>query len=158
MEIRHLEERDYPGVIAVIDQWWGGRHMADMLPKLFFVHFRDTSFAIEADGELIAFLAGFVSQTDPRQAYIHFVGIHPAQRGRGRGRQLYARFFDAARLRGCAAVRCVTSPVNAGSIAFHTRMGFQIEKATGERGGVPCTIDYDGAGQDRVQFVKFLTT
>ena len=44
-----------------------------------------------------------------------------------------------------ASVRCVTAPVNTGSIAFHTRMGFQIEKATGERGGVPCTIDYDGA-------------
>lgn len=156
MEVRPLEERDYPGVIAVIDQWWGGRHMADMLPKLFFVHFRDTSFAIEQGGELLAFLAGFVSQTDPGQAYIHFVGIHPAHRAHGLGRELYERFFAAVRQRGCTAVRCVTAPVNLGSVAFHTRMGFQIEKANGERNGVPCTIDYDGAGQDRVQFVKSL--
>lgn len=157
MELRHLEPSDYPAVIAVIDQWWGGRHMADMLPKLFFVHFRETSFAAERDRQLIAFLAGFVSQTYPDQAYIHFVGIHPEHRGRGLGRQLYERFFDAARQRGCASVRCVTAPVNTGSIAFHTRMGFQIEQATGEVNGVPCTLNYDGHGQDRVLFAKALS-
>jgi hypothetical protein len=26
-------------VIAVIDEWWGGRPMAGMLPRLFFDHF-----------------------------------------------------------------------------------------------------------------------
>jgi GNAT superfamily N-acetyltransferase len=156
MQIRNLDERDYPSVISVIDEWWGGRHMADMLPKLFFVHFRDTSFAIEEDGELIAFLAGFVSQTYPEQAYIHFVGIHPAHRQRGLGRQLYERFFAAMQARGCTSVRCVTAPINRGSIAFHTRMGFAIEKADGEVNGVPCTLDYDGRGQSRVLFVKRL--
>lgn len=156
MNIRNLDEHDYAPIIAVIDDWWGGRHMADMLPKLFFVHFRDTSFAIDQGGAPIAFLAGFVSQTYPEQAYIHFVGIDPAQRQRGLGRMLYERFFAAAGTRGCASVRCVTAPVNTGSIAFHTRMGFAIEHANGERSGVPCTLDYDGRGQDRVQFVKML--
>jgi ribosomal protein S18 acetylase RimI-like enzyme len=154
MQVRHLGEHDYPAVISVIDEWWGGRHMADMLPKLFFVHFHDTSFAIEEQGQLIAFLAGFVSQSYPDQAYIHFVGIHPAHRQRGLGRLLYERFFRAALARGCTSVRCVTAPVNHGSVAFHTRMGFTIEKADGESNGVPCTLDYDGRGQSRVLFVK----
>ena len=156
MHLRHLEPSDYPSVIAVIDQWWGGRHMADMLPKLFFVHFRDTSFAVEDQGQLVAFLAGFASQTYPDQAYIHFVGIHPEYRQHGLGRQLYERFFTAARQRGCTTVRCVTSPVNAGSIAFHTRMGFAVEHVNGQAGGVPCTLNYDGNGQDRVLFVRSL--
>ena len=52
--------------------------MAAMLPKLFFVHFRDTSFVAEDDGALAGFLCGFRSQTFPDEAYIHFVGVDPA--------------------------------------------------------------------------------
>jgi hypothetical protein len=58
-QIRQLATADYPLVISVIDQWWGGRQMADKLPRLFFEHFTDTSFAAEHDGRLAGFLAGF---------------------------------------------------------------------------------------------------
>ena len=78
--IRHLEERDYDPVITVIDEWWGGRKMSHLLPRVFFIHFRPTSFAIEEGGSVIGFLAGFVSQTNPEQAYIYFVGIYPVHR------------------------------------------------------------------------------
>lgn len=156
MNIRHLEERDYLPIIAVIDQWWGGRPMSDMLPKLFFIHFRDTSFAVEEQGQIIAFLAGFISQTFPDQAYIHFVGIHPEFRKRGLGRQLYERFFGAALERGCTLVRCLTSPVNTGSLAFHMHLGFEVERATGLYMGTPCTLNYGGHGNHRILFVRHL--
>jgi ribosomal protein S18 acetylase RimI-like enzyme len=156
MNIRHLEERDYPPIITVVDEWWGGRHMADMLPKLFFIHFRDTSLAVEEQGQIIAFLVGFISQTFPDQAYIHFVGIHPEFRKRGLGRQLYERFFGAVRERRCTVVRCVTSPVNAGSLRFHMRLGFTVEGVTGQYRGTPCTLDYDGKENHRILFVKQL--
>jgi ribosomal protein S18 acetylase RimI-like enzyme len=156
MNIRHLEERDYNSIIAVIDEWWGGRQMARLLPRIFFIHFRMTSFAIEEGKEIIGFLVGFVSQTYPDQAYIYFVGIHPDYRRRGMGRELYSRFFEAIRTMGCTSVRCITSPVNARSIAFHTRMGFQLEGITGEHEGVPCTINYELNGEDRVLFVRNL--
>ena len=119
--------------------------MTAMLPRLFFVHFRPTSFVVEQDGRLVAFLVGFVSQTDPAQAYVHFVGVDPLVRGLGAGRQLYDRFVAAAREHGCTVVRAVTSPVNTGSIAFHTALGFEVEDAGG--------ADYDGPGEDRVRFV-----
>lgn len=101
--------------------------MADMLPRLFFEHFADTSFAAERDRVLVGFLAGFVSQSRPGEAYIHFVGVHPDERGHGLGRQLYETFFDAVAARGCSVVRAVTAPVNARSVAFHRRMGFACE-------------------------------
>lgn len=157
MPIRNLEPADYQAIIPVIDQWWGGRHMTDMLPKLFFVHFRDTSFAVEERGEILAFLAGFVSQTSPDQAYIHFVGVHPDHRKRGFARQLYERFFQTVQSRGCSIVRCVTSPLNGGSIAFHKRIGFAVDQPTGEHQGVPCTLHYDGPNEHRVLFVKNFT-
>ena len=57
-QVRQLSTADYPLVISVIDQWWGGRQMADKLPRLFFEHFTDTSFAAERDGRLAGFLTG----------------------------------------------------------------------------------------------------
>ena len=154
--IRPLRPADYRPVVSVIDDWWGGRHMADMLPRLFFEHFTDTSFAAERDGELVGFLVGLRSQSRPGEAYIHFVGIHPAERGRGLGRQLYERFFAAVRAQGCDLVRAVTAPVNHGSIRFHQRMGFDLEPGDAEVDGVPVTTAYDGNTQDRVRFVKNL--
>lgn len=44
MRIRALTLEDYAPIIGVVDAWWGGRTMAAMLPRLFFIHFRDTSF------------------------------------------------------------------------------------------------------------------
>lgn len=154
--IRHAHPADYPRVIAVLDQWWGGRRMADMLPKLFFVHFQPTSFVAERGGELLGFVVGFLSQTHPEKAYIHFVGVHPGLRGQALGQALYGRFFAAAWQVGARTVRCVTSPVNHGSIAFHQRMGFAMQPGDTVRDGLPVAADYDGPGEDRVLFSRSL--
>src|SRR5215210_6044435 len=106
MKVRELRESDHRQVVSVVDRWWGGRRVADKLPRLFFRYFRETSFVVEEDEAMIAFLIGFV-------------GVHPGHRNRGIGRRLYAAFFEEARLRGCRRVRCITSPVNENSIAFH---------------------------------------
>jgi ribosomal protein S18 acetylase RimI-like enzyme len=140
--IRPLEAADYPRVIAVVDEWWGGREMAAMLPKLFLVHFRDTSFAWEENGALRGFLCGFRSQTFGEEAYVHFVGVDPEHRGRGIARALYERFFAAVAPR--AVVRAVTSPVNERSVAFHRALGFEVERVDEH---------YDGRGEARVLLV-----
>ncbi len=102
MEIRPLRPSDYLTVISVIDNWWGGRQMADMLPRL------------------------------------------------------YERFFAEVRARDCRLVRAVTAPINRNSIAFHQRMGFDIEPGDAEIDGIPVTAGYDGDGKDRVRFTKTL--
>jgi ribosomal protein S18 acetylase RimI-like enzyme len=152
--IRHAEPSDYQPIISVVDEWWGERHMVDMLPKLFFVHFRPTSFIAEHHGKIVGFLTGFVSQTFPEEAYIHFVGVHPELRRDGVGRSLYEKFFAAVEKLGCRTVRCVTSPVNKGSISFHRRMGFSVEESEKIVDGVPVVDGYDGKGEDRVVFSK----
>ncbi len=95
LEIRHAQPSDYGRVIGRVNAWWGGRDMAPMLPKLFFVHFEGTSYVVDdEDGQLAGFLIGFLSQTDPTEAYVHFMGVAPEHRGEGLGRALYERFFD----------------------------------------------------------------
>jgi ribosomal protein S18 acetylase RimI-like enzyme len=154
MQIRPARSSDYDRLIAVVDEWWGGRHMRDMLPRLFFEHFRETSFILEAGDQLIGFLCGFLSQTFVDEAYIHFVGVHPDYRRRQGARRLYETFFETAITNGRNTVRCVTSPVNKGSIAFHLRMGFEVGPGDGIVDGVLVHRNHDGPGEDRVLFVK----
>jgi L-amino acid N-acyltransferase YncA len=156
MHLRQLRAGDRAPILAVVNDWWGGRQVASMLQRLFFDHFQDTSYVVEDGETIIAFLIGFVSQSRPGEAYIHFVGVHPEHRARGIGADLYRTFFDAARARGCHTARCITSPVNTGSIAFHTNMGFVAEPGDAESNGTPFASDYDGPGEHRVRFVKQL--
>jgi ribosomal protein S18 acetylase RimI-like enzyme len=145
--IRHAKPSDYGRVIGRVNVWWGGREMAPMLPQLFFLHFEGTSFVAEDGDDLAGFLCGFLSQTGDDEAYIHFVGVAPERRGSGIGTALYERFFDEVGSQGRTVVRCVTSPANEESVAFHEALGFEVERV------VP---DYDGPGEDRVLLVKRL--
>jgi ribosomal protein S18 acetylase RimI-like enzyme len=146
--IRHAHASDYGRVIQHVNVWWGGREMAPILPKLFFLHFEGTSFVAEdEDGALVGFLIGFLSQTDDTEAYVHFVGVAPDERGSGVGRTLYETFFDVARKHGRSVVRCVTSPVNEDSVRFHRALGFEVDRIAS---------DYDGPGEDRVLLVRRL--
>lgn len=139
--MRNLRESDHGKIIPIVDGWWG-RPVSKKLPRLFFRHFEDTSFVVEESGEVVAFLVGFVSQSRADEAYIHFAGVHPASRGHGLARKLYETFFEMVRKRGCDTVRCISSPANEGSIAFHRTMGFEVEVRS----------DYDDEGEAKVVF------
>ncbi|KQL21183.1 GNAT family N-acetyltransferase [Cytobacillus solani] len=156
MKIRLVKGSDYYVISPLINKWWGGRQMSDMLPKLFFDHFTNTSFVVEKEGEIVGFLIGFLSQSYSNEAYIHFIGVHPDYRRHNIGKKLYNEFFNKVKQNGCKIVRCVTSPVNKVSIAYHTKMGFVIEKGDKTINGVSVNTDYDGPNQDRVLFVKEL--
>ena len=119
---------DHARIVAVVDDWWGGRRMAVLIPSLFLEHFAGTSLVAEdAAGELAGCCIGFVSQDRPDEAYVHFLGVRPDQRAAGLGHELHDRFADLVRPRGVLRVRCVTSTVNRASVAFHTSIGFVVE-------------------------------
>ena len=82
--MRTARPAEYDRIAPLVDGWWGGRQMIDMLPRLFFVHFTETAFVAEDGDDLCGFLAGFLSQSRPDEAYIHFAGVSPDHRGRGR--------------------------------------------------------------------------
>ena len=156
MQIRPLVSADYEVISPVVDEWWGGRPVRHLVPRLFFEHFSSTSFALVEAAELCAFLIGFQSQSQPHVAYIHFVGVAPDRRSKGHGRLLYSAFFERVAVLGCTEVQCITSPVNSGSIAFHQRMGFSLVKTGAEQDGIPISLNYAGEGQHRVLFHRQL--
>ncbi|GAA2839426.1 GNAT family N-acetyltransferase [Crossiella cryophila] len=156
---REPVEADHAKVTVALSDWWGGlggaageQQRALLVPRLMFQHFATSSTVLERDGRIAAFLIGFLSQSRPAESYIHFVGVDPALRGLGVGGWLYERFFAHSRANGRTVVRAITSPANAASHAFHTRMGFVTEPGPAEFEGRPVQPDYDGPGLDRLSF------
>jgi N-acetyltransferase len=143
----------------VVDEWWG-RPLGNLIPRPFFTEFGNTSFVVDCDAELVAFLVGFLSQSNLDDAYVHAVAVAPAWRSHGLARLLYSRFLEVAEDNGRRRVRAITSPVNASSIAFHRRLGFAVRMPTeseGDDGRVqfvleipePTRVDLDSATPSR---------
>ena len=147
---------DWDRVMAVMPGWWDGRDLRPLLPKVFFEHFRGTSLLVEHEDRLIGFLVGFFCPDHDDEAYVHFVGIEPTWRRVGLAGDLYRRFFALARTSGRTVVRAVTAPVNGGSIAFHTALGFSVLPGDDEVCGVPVTTDRGPHGDHLVRFQLFL--
>ncbi len=156
-QIRQINDSDYDEVIKNLNNWWGGRDMTDMLPRLFFKFFGSTGFIIKNDEDVVGFLVGFIAQNNPQKGYVHFIGVNPDYRKKNVGKRLYNHFFDVMIQKGVSSVECVTSPANKNSIAFHQSIGFKIKagnRLTEE--GISYFYNYDGAGEDRVVFSKEL--
>ena len=152
LKIRNSKPSDQQRIISVMKEWWGERDLTWMLPKLFLVHFCDTSFIIEKEEDLMAFLIGFLSQSKANEGYIHLVGVHPNYRGMGLGEFLYHRFFQICKENNRDTIRACTSPVNKGPIEFHKKIGFNVLKGDSEVDGVQVSLDYNHPGDPKILF------
>ena len=148
---------DHLPIVSVVDEWWGGAHVAPLVQNQFFEHFSSTSFVEAGPAGIRWVLLGFDSADEPDTYYLHFVGVRPELRPSGRGAALYERAFDEARARGRSVVRCITGLVNRRSIAFHRAMGFELMPGDGvDDEGVPFHRDHGGPGVDQVLFRRRL--
>jgi ribosomal protein S18 acetylase RimI-like enzyme len=156
VQARHPTEADYPTIVELVDEWWGGRRMRALLPRLWFQHFTGTSWILEEDGKLAGFIVAFVSPDDPSTGYVHMIAADPNHRRGGIGRRLYDLVFDDFAGRGVRRVKSITWPGNRTSVAFHRALGFRIDEGPGTQRlyGTPAYADYDGWGEDRVVFTR----
>lgn len=156
MYIRHMTKSDFDYLLTVIDDWWGWPTSFKFHP-VYLYQFGNTAFVMEDNGKVVGFMVGFVSQTDPQEAYIHLVATEPQYRSKGIARALYKRFFAEVFAQGCCRVRAIMMPSNRGSIAFHNHLGFRIlEDYAIEVEGVKAVKNYSGPGQHRVVVIKDL--
>ena len=154
LNIRNSKPADHGRIVSVMNNWWDGRDLIWMLPKLFLNHFCSTSYIVERDDDLIAFLIGFLSQSNTKEGYIHFAGVHPDYRGIGIGEYLYEQFYTDCKKNKRDIIKSCTSPVNRGSIEFHKRMGFEIQQGNAEIDGISVTLDYNKPNDPKVLFKK----
>jgi len=150
---RPAEPGDAAAVARAIDDWWPGKHMVHAVCPQLFEHLGDTCVIAEVDGALVGFLVGFVSQRMTGTGYVHYVGVHPERRGLGIGKELYRRFADVVRARGCTRLLAETGTWNVRSIAFHRSIGFALEPGDEVVDGLPAHHDAAGLGFDFVVMV-----
>lgn len=146
MEARPLTKESWDRIVRVIDAWSGGMSRSLAHP-IFFYELGDMARVVETpDGELSAFLLGFIAPGAPPVGYVHLVGVHPEHRRGGAGRFLYSWFESECRARGCQTVKAITTLGNEGSLRFHRAIGWDAHEVA----------DYAGPGMPRIVFSKTL--
>jgi len=152
VEISNCTMEDYDQILAALPEFWDGRDTRNLHLSFLIHEFGDSAFVIRDDGRVVAYLFGFLSQTQP-VAYVHAIAVRASARRRGLAQTLYAHFVRFARRHGCTHVKAITTPTNAGSIAFHKSLGMQLLGEPNEA-GIPVVPDYSGRGKSRVVFWK----
>jgi ribosomal protein S18 acetylase RimI-like enzyme len=150
VEITQCTKADFDQILRDIVDFWGSDRTLPLHHPFLIHEFGDTAFVMKEDGTVVAYLFGFFSPTEP-VAYVHLIGVRRSRQREGLGSHLYAHFMNLARARKCTAMKAVTTPDNAQSIAFHRRLGMQLLGEPNER-GIPVVRDYRGPGEDRVVF------
>lgn len=145
MQARKITKGDFDQIVEVIDRWWGGP-IGTFAHPIFFYELGDNALIVEANGQLIGFLLGFIHFQPPRTGYVHLVGIHPDHRRQGVGRMLYETFTERCRANGCTRMKAITTTGNDGSIRFHQAVGWEAREIE----------DYAGPGRRRIVFTKEL--
>ncbi len=161
LRLRRPVEADYPGIAARVDDWWDGKVLHGLLPRLWFRHFGETSWIAEIVGDdttadVAGFLVGFVSPGHPGRGVIQAVGVHPSHRRAGIGRTLVEAFVDDARRAGAGAVETLLWPGNRRALPFLAALGFRLDPDADFRPiyGLPAGEGYDFGTDDRARFIR----
>jgi predicted GNAT superfamily acetyltransferase len=151
-EISICSRQDYNQILDELHEFWGARDTRHLHHPFLIHEFGNSAFVIRNGAQVVAYLFGFVSQTEP-VGYVHTVAVRMSARRRGLAQQLFGHFVEFARRQGCKQVKAITTPSNLDSIAFHKSLGMQL---LGEANidGIPVLPDYAGRGVPRVVFWK----
>ncbi len=139
-EVALCTKADFDQVRADHAAFWGSASNLPLHHPTLLYEFGNTAYVVREGDLVIAYLFGFLAQSSPT-AYVHLVAVRGTHRRQGLGRLLYDHFLAYARARGCTEVKAITRPTNAGSLAFHKRLGMSASEVV--RG-------YGGPGEDRV--------
>jgi len=145
MRIRGITKSDYDSIVSVMDAWWGGPSALKPEPFLFY-ELGHHALVAEDDGEMTGFLLGFVTDREPRCAYVHLIGIDPDRRRRGIARALYEEFARRGRELGATSLKAITTVGNEGSVDFHRALGFSVVQDP----------NYAGEGRARYVFTRVM--
>ena len=153
MNIEQCTMLEYNEIVRDIVDFWGSDRTLHVHHPYLIHEFGNTAFIIKEQGQVIAYLFGFYSQTESL-AYVHLLGVREKHQRRGLGQLLYDNFIQIARSRGIAKIKAITGASNTKSIAFHTkRIGMTLLGEPNEE-GVNVVKDYSGENRYTVVFEK----
>ncbi len=152
MEITNCTKEDFDRILTDFDQFWEHDRTLILHHPTLLYEFGNSAFVIRQGNEVIAYLFGFISQTEP-VGYIQLIAVRQDHRGRGLGKMLYQHFERFAVEHGCRRLKAITSPINTLSINFHRSIGM-LPTGEPDNRGTLVIKDYSGPGKDRVIFNK----
>jgi len=151
-EISLCTPEDYFQILDGLSEFWDGRDTRALHHPFLIHEFRNSAFVIRDGPRVLAYLFGFLSQSEP-VGYVHTIAVRASARRQRLAHRLFDDFVRFAQENGCTHIKAITTPSNAGSIAFHKSLGMEL---LGEpnASGVPVVPDYAGRGVPRVVFWK----
>src|SRR5262252_940229 len=106
-EISLCTRQDYSQILDELHEFWGARD-THHLHHPFLVHeFGNSAFVIRNGAQVVAYLFGFLSQTEP-VGYVHTVAVRTSARRQGLAGELFGHFVEFARRHGCRHVKAIT--------------------------------------------------
>lgn len=148
--IRELAAADIPALVAINDAAYPAVPITPEAEFADLVGLTSLALIAEREGQPLGFVLvmepgrdyasenyRFFSERSTDFFYIDRIVLAPDARGRGVGRALYARVFDAARELGASEVTCEVNvePINPVSLAFHAALGFTEVGRQATKGG-----------------------
>jgi len=124
-EISICTDHDYNQILDELHEFWGARDTRHLHHPFLIHEFGNSAFVIRNGGEVVAYLFGFLSQTEP-VGYVHAVAVRMSARRRRLAQELFRHFVEFARRHGCKHVKAITTPSNLESVAFHKSLGMQL--------------------------------
>lgn len=152
MELLLCTKEDFLTILNELPLFWGSNRTIEIHHPMFIHEFGNSAFVFKEGKEIIAYLFGFLSQTEPL-GYIHVVAVKEGYRKLGLGERLYGYFIDYARENGCKKIKAITTPANEASKLFHEKIGMKL---LGEMNNENVVVvkNYSGYGNDRIVFEK----
>jgi ribosomal protein S18 acetylase RimI-like enzyme len=99
-KISMCTQQDYNQILDELQEFWGARDTRH-LHHPFLVHeFGNSAFVIRNGAQVVAYLFGFLSQTEP-VGYVHTVAVRTSARRQGLAGELFGHFVEFARRHGC---------------------------------------------------------
>ena len=152
--VLNCNHTDFLQILADITDFWGSDRTLSYHHPMFINEFGNTAFVIKDKGRVIAYLFGFISQTE-QAGYVHLIGVRQSHQKSGLGKKLYRHFIEYLKSKGIENLKAITTPTNEKSISFHLRIGMAMTGMENDN-GIKVIKDYSGPGQDRVVFkMKF---
>src|SRR5262252_9904365 len=109
-EISLCTRQDYSQILDELHEFWGARDTR-YLHHPFLVHeFANSAFVIRNGAQVVAYLFGFLSQTEP-VGYVHTVAVRTSARRQGLAGELFGHFEEFARRHGCRHQASPRSPM-----------------------------------------------
>ena len=118
MKIEKCTMLEFDEIVNDIVDFWGSDRTLHLHHPFLIYEFGDTAFVVKDQGQVMAYLFGFYSQTESL-AYVHLLGVREKYQRQGLGVLLYENFIAMAKAKGIAKIKAITTASNAKSISFH---------------------------------------